>query len=145
MAAAQSESLTVSAQTLRRRLRERGLLTSTAAARQELTVRCTLDGCRRNVLHLQASLFVTEPAQPAQHEENAEKNGRVCGRVWDGEPANPPTKPAQNAEENCPLGGLGGLDSGGEASRNGEFSTYLAAGLSEDDARTPFDEERSHD
>jgi hypothetical protein len=47
-----SERLAVSEQTLRSRLRECGLLVSTDVGRQMLTVRRTLEGCPRQVLHL---------------------------------------------------------------------------------------------
>jgi hypothetical protein len=50
-----SERLAVSEQTLRCRLRECGLLVSTDVGRQMLTVRRTLEGCPRQVLHLRAS------------------------------------------------------------------------------------------
>jgi hypothetical protein len=49
-----TEQLAVSQQTLRYRLKERGLLVSTDAGRQMLTVRRTLEGCPRQVLHLRA-------------------------------------------------------------------------------------------
>ncbi len=46
------EPLAVSARTLRARLHERGLLASVDAARETLTVRRTLDGAQRSVLHM---------------------------------------------------------------------------------------------
>jgi hypothetical protein len=50
------DPLTLTAQTLRKRLRERGRLASTEKpARQTLTVRRTLEGKRRDVLHLHAA------------------------------------------------------------------------------------------
>ncbi len=71
MAGEQGESLTVSAQTLRRRLRERGLLASWDGEREVLTVRRTLEGRRRNVLHLHSSSLSTEPDQPDHEPETA--------------------------------------------------------------------------
>jgi hypothetical protein len=53
-----SERLTISAQTLRRRLGQRGLLVSTDAGRQMVLVRRTLEGRPRQVLHLAASALV---------------------------------------------------------------------------------------
>jgi hypothetical protein len=50
-----NEHLPVSEATLRRRLREQGLLVSRDAARQTLPVRRTLAGSARKVLHLRAS------------------------------------------------------------------------------------------
>ena len=52
------EGLAVSEQTLRCRLRECGLLVSTDVGRQMLTVRRTLEGCPRQVLHLRVSDLV---------------------------------------------------------------------------------------
>jgi hypothetical protein len=53
-----TEPLSVSEQTLRHRLRERGLLVSTDLGRQMLTVRRTLEGLPKQVLHLKASDLV---------------------------------------------------------------------------------------
>jgi hypothetical protein len=51
-------ALSISAQTLRKRLHEHGLLASIDATREVLTVRRTLEGQRRDVLHLRiAALF----------------------------------------------------------------------------------------
>ena len=46
------EVLSVSEQTLRKRLREKGLLASTEGNRETLTVRRTIMGSCRSVLHL---------------------------------------------------------------------------------------------
>jgi DNA-binding PadR family transcriptional regulator len=53
------ESLTVSPQTLWKRFRERGLLKSVDQTRQTNKVRLTLDGKRRDVLHLHANTFLS--------------------------------------------------------------------------------------
>ena len=53
-----SESLPLSEQTLRRRLHDHGLLVSTDAGREMFTVRRTLDGCPRQVLHLKAAVLL---------------------------------------------------------------------------------------
>ena len=53
-----TERLPVSAQTLRHRLREHGLLASIDAGRQMVMVRRTLEGSPRQVLHLKASDLV---------------------------------------------------------------------------------------
>jgi hypothetical protein len=55
LAAEQGESLTVTAETLRRRLNQKGLLASREGTRQKLTVRVSLGGARRSVLHLHAA------------------------------------------------------------------------------------------
>jgi hypothetical protein len=52
LAQQQGEGFVISAITLRRRLRERGLLASTDDARNKVTVRRVLQGERRDVLHL---------------------------------------------------------------------------------------------
>ncbi len=57
------ERLAVSEQTLRYRLRERGLLVSTDVGRQMLTVRRTLEGCPIQVLHLRVSDLVRPGAE----------------------------------------------------------------------------------
>lgn len=144
MAGAQGESLTVSGPTLRRRLRERGLLASTDAARQVLTARRTVEGRQRDVLHLHTDALspATKPDQPDHEAKTAKKNGRVGGRVVGQETDDPTTNPTANADENRPMVGLVGLDSGRDASRNGNNSApYLAPGLTPHDAQTPFDEE----
>jgi hypothetical protein len=53
----------VGEQTLRHRLRERGLLASIDAGRQMVQVRRTLEGRPRQVLHLKASALVELRAQ----------------------------------------------------------------------------------
>ena len=58
-----AEGLAVSQQTLRSRLGERGLLVSTDVGRQMLTVRRTLEGCPRQVLHLKVSDLVVLGAE----------------------------------------------------------------------------------
>jgi len=50
-----SESLPISALTLHRRLRQRGLLAGVDAGRQMLLVRRVLEGCSREVLHIKQS------------------------------------------------------------------------------------------
>jgi hypothetical protein len=52
------QGLGVSEQTLRHRLRERGLLVSTDVGRRMLMVRRTLEGCPKQVLHLRVSDLV---------------------------------------------------------------------------------------
>jgi len=53
------ERLPLSAQTLRHRLREHGLLASVDAGRQMLLVRRTLEGVPRQVLHVKARHLVS--------------------------------------------------------------------------------------
>jgi hypothetical protein len=58
-----AERLGVSEQTLRYRLWEGGWLVSTDVGRQMLTVRRTLEGCPRQVLHLKVSDVVSWGAE----------------------------------------------------------------------------------
>jgi hypothetical protein len=115
----QGEALPVSPRTLRKRLKERGLIASTEPGREVLTVRRTLEGKRREVLHLLvASLPCMQPDQPDQSGENPGENGRVNGRVeasWAAHPtSNPTCKPDQNPGANVQLVGLVGSDTGEE-------------------------------
>jgi hypothetical protein len=63
------EPLPISEQTLRRRLRDKGLLTSTDRARQTLTVRRTIGGASTDVLHLRRTTLLPEDLEPADEEE----------------------------------------------------------------------------
>lgn len=59
------EALTVSAQTLRKRLKEKGLLASVSETRQTLLVRRTLEGVKdRSVLHLHLSSLFSDWGNP---------------------------------------------------------------------------------
>jgi hypothetical protein len=60
MAQAGGEPLTVSSKTLHKRLKERGLLASTDRQRGRLVVRRTLEGHRREVLHLRVAALWDE-------------------------------------------------------------------------------------
>ena len=53
-----AESLQLSEQSLRRRLHDHGLLVSTDPGREMLTIRRTLAGCPRQVLHLNAAALL---------------------------------------------------------------------------------------
>ena len=54
----QNDSLPVTAQTLRKRLKEKGLLASSDGASETIMVRHTVEGKRRYVLHLHTSIFL---------------------------------------------------------------------------------------
>jgi hypothetical protein len=76
LATQQGEALSISPQTLRKRLYERRLLASTgkeSEGRETLLVRRTLDGCRRDVLHLHVNCLTLHtqqnPDQPDHHQE----------------------------------------------------------------------------
>lgn len=72
------ESISVGAQTLRKRFKEKGLLLSTDEKRQTLTVRRTVEGVQRNVLHLGEDFLFSgyaEPDKPDTEDEKSHKNG----------------------------------------------------------------------
>jgi hypothetical protein len=141
MAGAQGESLTVSAPTLRRRLKERGLLASVDAKRETLTIRRVVESASRNVLHLDSSSLGTKPDKPDIDGKNAgEMSGFEC-RVSSQETQNPTANPTAKAGGNGPNVGFVGLDAGRDDSHNGnKTASWLAPGLSAEDGRTPFDD-----
>jgi len=93
------ESLAVSPKTLHKRLHEQGFLVSMEKARNTYTIRRTLSGSRRAVLHLHAgSLMPREPAQAAhwEQEEGFElSQGQFSGQVT-------PFPPTETAQTKCP-------------------------------------------
>jgi hypothetical protein len=146
LAGEQGDGLAISPRTLRRRLRERGLLASVGGGRETLTVRRTLDGKRREVLHLHAASLFSGPDQPDQPPANAEENGRAAGRVAgrDGPDLTPDltTGTDQPAGENGRLVGLVRSGAGREAAPGATGPKgWTAPGLGPDDLRTPFDDE----
>ena len=80
MAVDGSNGIEVSASTLLRRLRDRGLLTEFDRNREVLTARKTIEGRRQDVVCLRASLLSLSPPQPDQPDQQQE-DGRVAGRV----------------------------------------------------------------
>lgn len=69
----QGESLTISSRTLRQRLHEKGLLAGTDKARHMLTVRKTLEGSRREVLHVRSRILHDRPDQSDHENGSAEE------------------------------------------------------------------------
>jgi hypothetical protein len=71
------DGLTITAHTLRRRLHQRGLLVSTDPKRETLTIRRTLEGKQRDVLHLSpTTLFPSpEPDKPDKLSHNEDDEG----------------------------------------------------------------------
>jgi hypothetical protein len=67
-ASAAGESITVSEHTLKKRLREKGLLASIDETRETLTIRRTLAGSSRKVLHLLRAVVL--PEAPDDEDEN---------------------------------------------------------------------------
>jgi hypothetical protein len=100
LARQKGEALPLTALTLWRRLRERGLLASCEDGRQRLTVRRHLGGARRYVIHLRAETLCAgqpaQPAQPAPDTAGMRPDGAGCGAGRTPDPAQPapPTGPA---------------------------------------------------
>jgi hypothetical protein len=112
LARSQGDSVPISARTLWRRLRERGLLASCDSARQRNTVRRRLDGYeRREVIHLRAdALYAQQPSPPspalARPGENGDDCGGGCARPAAGRPREP--SPESRGGSNRGDGGDGG-------------------------------------
>ncbi|MBI3864646.1 MAG: DUF3854 domain-containing protein [Planctomycetia bacterium] len=77
LAVDQSESLPVQARTVFKRLREKGLLVSFEEARQRLTIRRTVEGSRKEVLHLQAALILNPNVPTVPPAPIADELGRL--------------------------------------------------------------------
>lgn len=81
------DSLTVTGRILRKRLHERGLLLSVDDARQVLTVRRTLGGSRRDVLHTSddlLSVHIEKPDQPDHECQKRHEHGNSAPPLWSG-------------------------------------------------------------
>jgi len=107
------DALAVQPRTLHRRLAQAGLLVSVDEGRGRLTVRRTLGGTRRNVLHLRLSLF-QEPSQPSQSAHQGTDQARPGADPWDvrgvSEERNGPQgapEPAQDEPESSARGTVG--------------------------------------
>jgi hypothetical protein len=106
----QADGLPVTPRTIRKRLHERGLLASTDKERDVLTVRRTLEGKRRDVIHLKAACLSAErPDLSDQHPPEPQGNGQVDGRVLADPTIDPTTKLDQNPAANGQVVGLVGL------------------------------------
>jgi hypothetical protein len=108
----QGEPLTVSRNTLHKRLHERGLLASTEENRNSLVVRRTLEGTRHRVLHLRAEQVLcrseNDPTGPTGPDgENSPGNGPPDGVGSRPAPEKRPTPTAQNSEGNTTSGPIG--------------------------------------
>jgi hypothetical protein len=113
LAREQGDSLPVTPHTLRKRLREKGLLVSVDERRKKLTVRKTLQGTRRDVLHLKVSAIpptnTTGPIGPESQE--AQENGPISwagaragnGQV-NGEPAHNMTTAGTSGQSPAAVG-----------------------------------------
>jgi hypothetical protein len=67
MARDTDEALSISEQTLRRRLRDRGLLASVDQTRETLTIRRSIGGSSKDVLHLRRTTLLAE--DPEEEDE----------------------------------------------------------------------------
>jgi hypothetical protein len=126
LAQRQGDSLPVSPRTLHRRLRERGLLLAVEAhgGKTRYAVRRTLEGRRRDVLHLRADALSPSASAPsAPTGPNPQQEQDLCGRTPHGECADGTLDPgkcaAASPSENggCDkLAHLAHSDTGGGAS-----------------------------
>jgi len=97
------DAITVASKTLHKRLYERGLLVSVDEKRNTLSTRRTLEGARRQVLHLRsASVMPKESDQPDQTDLDS---GQPC--LGKGSPGQleghiPPDECEETDRENCP-------------------------------------------
>jgi hypothetical protein len=133
LAVEQGESLPVTQQTLRRRLKEKALLASSDDRRHKLTIRKTLQGARREVLHLTLTpgspLHGTGPTGPETH--NPRENGPVPGAgpgVGNGQAAQ---ESAHNHRENGELGRLGRYKGEGAETASGNSTVQRGSGWDE--------------
>jgi Domain of unknown function (DUF3854)/Domain of unknown function (DUF927) len=106
LAREQGESLTVSPQTLRKRLREKGLLASIDQARQTLTVRRVIQEHTKSVLHLHARSLLID-AQKSDISDSAsfteEERSKMSGfvsRLAASSEVNPTAKSGENSNNN---------------------------------------------
>lgn len=81
MAMSVGEPIGISPKTMYRRLKDAGFLLTAEAERERLTVRRTLQGTRRAVLHIRSDLFEepsqpSQPAQPADEADQGDDNDR---------------------------------------------------------------------
>jgi hypothetical protein len=131
----QGEHLSIAARTLWKRMNERGMLKSREESRERLTVRRTLEGSRKEVLHVSASIMLppTVPTVPADGNPREDKSSSGDDKFpnrptpppnrpnWDGQhlggtAENPhsPTCGSENHREQCDLGQLGRSSDSGD-------------------------------
>ena len=116
------DALVVSGRTLHKRLHECGLLISTDDKRQVLTVRRTLGGSRRAVLHVRSGFLsppTEKPDQPDHENQKQHKHGDSVPPLWSGKGFR--TRPAPDHEpDQEPQFGTDGRVSGEHWSGNGQ-------------------------
>ena len=105
MAAGGNDNIPVTQRTLHKRLNERGILVSCDQGRGKLTVRRTLEGKRRNVLHLLSdTLMAEETAQSAQKTQSPSPEIKNS-ESWADHGAENDTPVEKSAHEKGPRGG----------------------------------------
>jgi hypothetical protein len=118
------DPLTVTARTLRKRLHERGLLHSTDTSRQTLTVRRTLEGRRREVLHTADDFLSAPGGRPDQpdHARGKPNNGAISAPpLWSGLDAK--TRPAADHKPDH-KSNIGSQVTANERSDNGQVTDH---------------------
>lgn len=116
LAGEQGENIGITPRTMWKRLREKELLRSVDEKRTTNTIRRTLEGQRREVLHFHSAYITgdnpTKLTVESSGEENAEESGQFAGQVAGefskGAPQNLTKKTAQLAYTNGSLGSLVG-------------------------------------
>ena len=107
------EPLAVTGRTLRKRLHERGLLLSTGKereGRETLTVRQTLEGSRKGVLHMASNFLSIPSAKPDQPDHDHGKAHDPADGVpplWSGREREPDQRKARKHAENSCNGQVG--------------------------------------
>ncbi|MDP6495279.1 MAG: hypothetical protein QGI09_07660, partial [Dehalococcoidia bacterium] len=97
------DAIAVRPKTLHKRLHERGILAAVDEGRNTLTVRRSLGGGRRSVLHLHlAFLIPQEPAQPDHHLGDPDTERHLD---WSGSRADSTVQDRKTAQNNCPAKG----------------------------------------
>jgi hypothetical protein len=132
----QNESFTITAPTLRRRLKERGLLVTTDTGRGKLTVRRTLQGERRDVLHIawngNTSPQPTGPTGPTGPDAEAESEDGPESWAGNGqENGNPAHDNRLCTVGTGPLGRMGRSDTGEEGIAEQDHLVQQATGWGE--------------
>lgn len=79
-----ADNIALTPKTLHKRLHERGFLKTKEESRGTLTVRRTIEGRRREVLHLSPELFIPEPGEPDQR-ANSPQDFRSWAGFWSGQ------------------------------------------------------------
>ncbi len=106
---ATSDGITTTPKTLWKRLRERGILASSYTNRRRNTTRRTLQGSRRNVLHLkQDTLMPGESTQSTQSAQDPGNPGGVGRFLWDGSGPDPQESTHENGPADVGATGICG-------------------------------------